>query len=135
MTSRAQLRYALMVLVALAGCDEVRGAGDMAACLPNATGSAPHACGTLTCAGDEYCFFEAFGACAPPDLSAPDAGGPVPCGQYSCARLPSSCDCTALCGGPSGQPGPTGCLREVPACRYAVAGCFLRDSLIFCGDQ
>jgi hypothetical protein len=99
--------------------------------------------GPLTCAPGELCFFERFGAC-PRDLALPDDGGSASsgggggtdtCGQYSCAKLPSSCACDKLCGGPGGQYGPTGCLHSVPACQYAVAGCKLEGSMITCGDQ
>ena len=131
----APMRYVLVVLIALVGCDDVGGADDMAACVPDAGAGAAHACGPLVCAADEFCFFESFGACAPPDLANADGGSGVvgPCGQYSCAKLPASCGCTQLCG-VNGQPGPTGCLHAVPACQYAN-GCWLRDSIITCGDQ
>jgi hypothetical protein len=77
---------------------------------------------------------DSVGELCPLDDGGAGGGGPVQCGQYSCAKLPSSCDCSQLCG-PNGQPGPTGCLHSVPACQYAIAGCWLRNSTITCGDQ
>ena len=124
------------LVLALVGCHGDTGAADMAACVPHA-----YACGPTTCPADEFCFFEQFGACAPADLAQPiddggaggGGGGFHPCGQYSCAKLPSSCDCNQLCGS-NGQPGSTGCLHSVPACQYAT-GCRFDGATVTCIDQ